>query len=42
MKVIALLIILALVGAANSMTTSVHEMYGAASQCVYAGIKFEL
>jgi hypothetical protein len=42
MKVIALLAVLSLVIAANSMTTAAHQMYGAASHCVYNGIKYEL
>jgi len=42
MKVIALLAVLALIASVNTMVTTTHEMYGAASKCVYDGIKFEL
>ena len=42
MKLIALLTVLALVLAANAKTTTSHMMYGAASKCVYDGIKYEL
>ena len=42
MKAITLVTILALVLAANAWTNTGHEINGAASKCIFNGIKYEL
>ena len=42
MKVLALVAIIALISVANGWISTTHDIHGAASKCIYDGIKYEL
>ena len=42
MKVITLLTVLAILSVANGWISTTHDIHGAASKCIFNGIKYEL